>query len=88
MLDLMSEETHARLLAFPIKKKLAFLVLLYERMILELRSFCLAENRDFSTFQKAGEDFWRALADGNSLTSWAQLRDDIVDATPRSLSEY
>jgi uncharacterized protein len=82
MLELMSEETRAHLLAFPTKKKLAFLVLLYERMIPELRSFCLAESRDFSIFQEAREDFWRSLADANSLTSWAQLTQDILDATP------
>ena len=78
----MSEGTRALLLAFPIKKKLAFLVLLYERMIPELRSFCLAESRDFLIFQTAREDFWRSLADGNSSTSWAHLTQDILDATP------
>jgi uncharacterized protein YjaG (DUF416 family) len=80
----MSEGTRALLLAFPSKKKLAFLVLLYERMIHELRSFCLAESRDFSIFQKAREDFWRSLADGNWSTSWTQLTQDILDATPSS----
>ena len=80
----MFEGTRALLLAFPSKKKLAFLVLLYERMIPELRSFCLAESRDFSIFQRAREDFWASLADGNWSTSWAQLTQDILDATPDS----
>jgi Protein of unknown function (DUF416) len=82
MLKIMSEEAVAHLLSFSSRKKLAFLVLLYERMIPELRSFCLAESRDFSIFQEAREDFWKSLADANSLTSWAQLTQDILDATP------
>src|SRR5215467_5768609 len=84
MLELMSEESRTHLLAFPTKKKLAFLVLLYERMIPELRSFCLAESRDFSIFQKAHDEFWGSLADGESQISWAQLVEDILDATPNS----
>ncbi len=85
MLKLMSEETHAHLLAFPTRKKLAFLMLLYERMIPELRSFCLSEGRDFSIFQNAHDEFWRYLADGESPISWAQLTQDILDATPSSV---
>jgi len=84
MLELMSEGTRAHLLAFLSKKKVAFLVLLYERMIPELRSFCLAESRDFSIFQRAREDFWRFLADDNSSISWPQLTQDILDAIPSS----
>src|SRR5262249_15755245 len=84
MLELMSEGTRAHLLAFLSKKKVAFLVLLYERMIPELRSFCLAESRDFSIFQRTREDFWRFLADDNSSISWPQLTQDILDATPSS----
>src|SRR5260370_20835251 len=85
MLKLMSEETHAHLLAFPTRKKLAFLMLLYERMIPELRSFCLSEGRDFSIFQNAHDEFWRYLADGESPISWAQLTQDILDATPSTV---
>lgn len=84
MLELMSEETRAHLLAFPTKKKLAFLVLLYERMIPELRSFCIAERRDFSIFQEAHNEFWKSFADGKSSISWPQLRRDIIDATPNT----
>ena len=82
MLKLMSEETSARLMSFSTRKKLAFLVLLFDRMIPELHSFCRAESRDFSIFQKAHDEFWRYLADGESPISWPQLCEDILDATP------
>ena len=84
MLKLMSEETTAHVLSFSAGKKVAFLVLLYERMIPELRSFCLAESRDFSLFQKAREEFWQWLGSGDSSISWKQFREDILDATPDS----
>src|SRR5258707_15741490 len=85
MLELMSEETRVTLLSFSIRKKLTFLMLLYERMIPELRSFCLAESHDFSIFQKAHNEFWRYLAEGESPISWAQLTQDILDATPSTV---
>jgi uncharacterized protein YjaG (DUF416 family) len=84
MLKLMSEEATAHLLSFSAGKKIAFLVLLYERMIPELRSFCLAEGRDFSIFQKARKEFWQWLMGGDSSISWGQFREDILSATPDS----
>jgi uncharacterized protein YjaG (DUF416 family) len=84
MLELMSKETTAHLLSFSAGKKVAFLMLLYERMVPELHSFCLAEGRDFSHFQKACEEYWRSLTDSSRSISWAQLREDILSATPNS----
>src|SRR2546427_7291052 len=84
MSKLMSEENIARLLSLSAKKKAAFAVLLYERMIPELRSFCIDESLDFSCFQAAREEFWRSLIDGEPSISWAQLREDILSATPDS----
>ena len=81
---LLSEEMSARLLSFSRPKKLTFLLLLYERMIPELRSFCRAQSRDFSIFQRDREEFWRFLADGHSSRSWPQLTEDILGATPDS----
>jgi uncharacterized protein YjaG (DUF416 family) len=82
MLKLMSQETTAHVLSFSPGKKVAFLVLLYERMIPELRSFCVAENRDFSLFQRAREEFWQWLMGGDSSISWGRFREDILNAAP------
>lgn len=82
MLKLMSQETTAHVLSFSAGKKVALLVLLYERMIPELRSFCVAENRDFSLFQRACEEFWQWLMGGDSSISWGQFREDILNAAP------
>ncbi|UGY13540.1 YjaG family protein [Bradyrhizobium septentrionale] len=84
MLKLMSEETTAHLLSFSAGKKIAFLVLLYERMIPELCSFCLTEGRDFSVFQKARKEFWQWLMGDDSSISWGQFREDVLSATPDS----
>ncbi len=83
-MKLMVKETTTNLLSFLAGKKVAFLVLLYERMIPELHSFCLAEDYDFSIFQKAREDYWQSLMDNSRSISWAQLREDILNATPDS----
>ncbi len=83
-MKLMPKETTTNLLSFSAGKKVAFLVLLYERMIPELRSFCLAESRDFSIFQRAREEYWQSLMDSSRSISWTQLREDILDATPDS----
>ncbi|MGC2781332.1 MAG: DUF416 family protein, partial [Bradyrhizobium sp.] len=80
----MTKEAVTNLLSFVAGKKVAFLVLLYERMIPELRSFCIAEGRDFSIFQKAREEYWQSLMDSSRSISWAQLREDILNATPDS----
>jgi uncharacterized protein YjaG (DUF416 family) len=84
MMKLMSKDTTANLLSFSGGKKVAFLVLLYERMIPELRSFCLAENRDYSVFRKAREEYWWSLMDSSRFISWTQHREDILNATPDS----
>jgi len=82
VLKFMSEQTVAHLLGLSEEKKLAFLILLYERMIPELQSFCLAEKRDFSIFQKAHEKFIRTLIHRDQSGAWLQLREEIYDATP------
>jgi uncharacterized protein YjaG (DUF416 family) len=84
MMRLMSKETTTNLLSFSTGRKVAFLVLLYEKMIPELRSFCLTESRDFSIFQNAREEYWRSLMDSSRSISWTQLREDILNATPDS----
>src|SRR5213079_39635 len=70
MLKLISEETIARLLSLSANKKVAFMLLLYERMAPELRAL-------------AREEFWRSLT-GDSFVSWSQLREDILGAAPDS----
>jgi hypothetical protein len=80
MLALMSNETVTQLTSFAAGKKLAFLLLLYERMIPALFTFYLAEGLDLSVFQEAREEFWRALIQDQRI-SWARLRDDILNAT-------
>jgi uncharacterized protein YjaG (DUF416 family) len=82
MMKLIANEVATKLLSFSAGKKVAFLILLYERMMPELRSFCLAEDRDFFIFEKARQEYWRSLLDGAHPMSWAQLREDILHATP------
>src|SRR5271168_4665185 len=84
MMKLMSKETTTKLLSFSAGKKVAFLVLLYEKMLPELQSFCVTESRDFSIFQKAREEYWRSLMDSSPSISWIQFREDILNATPDS----
>src|SRR6266481_1897674 len=64
-------------------KKLVFLILLYERMIPELRDFYFSEGRDFSIFQKAREEFWQAMRGSDSTSHWKELGEDILDAAPQ-----
>ena len=84
MLKLISKEKVQRLMSFPTGKKVAFLLLLYERMLPALLSFRTAEGLDLSIFQEAREKFWRALIQGSRPISWVRLRDDIHDAIPDS----
>ena len=63
---------------------MAFLLLLYERMIPALYSFRVAEGLGVSVFQEARERFWRSLTEGAPPVSWGQLRDNILDSTPDS----
>src|SRR6516164_6876094 len=84
MLKLISKKTVQRLMSFPTGKKVAFLLLLYERMLPALLSFRTPEGLDLSIFQEAREKFWRALIQGSRPISWVRLRDDIHDAIPDS----
>jgi len=84
MLELISKEAALRLISFPAGKKLAFLLLLYERMVPALYSFRHAEGLDVSVFQEARERFWRAPIEGAPRDSWEKLREDILNATPDS----
>lgn len=82
MLKLISDEALGRLLAFSADKKLAFLMLLFERMLPELQSFCLVEDFDFRVLQKARDEYWRRLSGQSSPVVLAQLREDILRQTP------
>src|SRR5947207_13637460 len=81
MLKLISEETIARLLSLSANKKVAFMLLLYERIAPELRAFASTEKFDLFCVQRAREEFWRSLT-GDSFVSWSQLRADILGAPP------
>jgi uncharacterized protein YjaG (DUF416 family) len=83
-MNLLPEDIVTRLLSLSAKKKLAFAVLLFERMIPELRTFTTAERRDFSCFQAAREEFWRSLKDGKAPAFWASIREKLLNATPDS----
>ncbi|TLZ50788.1 MAG: DUF416 family protein [Gammaproteobacteria bacterium] len=83
MLKLISEETIARPLSLSANKKVAFMLLLYERMAPELRAFASTEKFDLFCVQRAREEFWRSLT-GDSFVSWSQLREDILGAAPDS----
>ncbi|MEA1677475.1 DUF416 family protein [Nitrospirillum sp. BR 11163] len=84
MMNLISKDTARRLLSFSVGKKVAFLTLLYERMVPDLRSFCLSEGRDLSVFEKSRSEYWAYLASKSEGISWAKIREDILDATPDS----
>jgi uncharacterized protein YjaG (DUF416 family) len=82
MLKLISKETTLNLMSFPVGKKVAFLLLLYERMLPALISFRRAEGLGLSVFQDARAEFWRSLVQGAAPVSWARLRDDILKSIP------
>ncbi|TKB08916.1 MAG: DUF416 family protein [Mesorhizobium sp.] len=84
MIQLMSKKTTKRLLSLSTKKKMAFLVLLYERMCPDLRFFCLTEGRDFSVFEKAHRAFWIGLKEKETSISWNLLYEEILAAAPDS----
>ena len=84
MLKLISKETALSLMSFPVGKKVAFLLLLYERMMPALISFRRAERLDLSVFLEARAKFWHSLIQGASTASWARLRDDILNSIPDS----
>ena len=84
MLDIISKELRSCLMTFPRKKKLAFLILLYGRMLPELMDFFLSENQDFSLFENAYEYFNEYLKDEDVKIDLEQLKDEILNATPDS----
>jgi uncharacterized protein YjaG (DUF416 family) len=84
MLELLSAKRKSLLLSFSTMKKLAFLILLYERMLPELRSYFLASGRDFVMIQAANGRFWQLLAGDETFASWNELREKILDSLPDS----
>ena len=84
MLELLNAERQSLLLSFSTMKKLAFLILLFDRMLPELRSYFLASGRDFSVIQQARERFWRLLSGDETFASWSELRETILDLLPDS----
>ena len=84
MPELLSEQKKSLLLSFSKTKKLAFLMLLLDRMLPELRSYFLATGRDFSVIQRARERFWRLLSGDETLVCWNELRETILDLLPDS----
>jgi uncharacterized protein YjaG (DUF416 family) len=84
MLELLSARRKSLLLSFSTMKKLAFVILLYERMLPELRSYFLASGRDFTVIQAASERFWQLLSGDETFASWNELREKILDSLPDS----
>jgi uncharacterized protein YjaG (DUF416 family) len=84
MLELLSAKRKSLLLSFSTMKKLVFLILLYERMLPELRSYFLASGRDFIVIQTASERFWQLLSSEQTFVSWNELREKILDSLPDS----
>jgi uncharacterized protein YjaG (DUF416 family) len=82
MLELLSAKRKWLLLSFSTIKKLTFLILLYERMLPELRSYFLASGRDFIAIEAARERFWQLLSGDETFASWAKLREKILDSLP------
>jgi hypothetical protein len=78
MLEILSAEQRSLLLSLSTMKKLAFPILLFDRMLPEIHSYFLASGRDFSIIQQARERFWRLLS------SWSELRETILDLLPDS----
>jgi hypothetical protein len=84
MLEILSAEQRSLLLSLSTMKKLAFLILLFDRMLPELHSYFLASGRDFSVIQQARERFWRLLSGDETFASWSELRETILDLLPDS----
>jgi hypothetical protein len=82
MLELQSAERKSLLLSFSRIKKLAFLILLYERMLPGLRSYFLASGRDFIVIQEADKQFWQLLSGDEKFVSWSELKENILDRLP------
>jgi uncharacterized protein YjaG (DUF416 family) len=82
MPELPREQRKTLLLSFSKMKKLAFLTLLFDRMLPELHTYFLASGRDFSVIQQARERFWRLLSGDETFASWGELRENILDLLP------
>lgn len=82
MLELLSAQRKSFLLSFSRMKKLAFLILLFDRMLPELHSYFIASGRDFSVIQQARERFWQLLSGDETFASWGELRENILDLLP------
>jgi hypothetical protein len=81
MPKLLPEQKQSLLLSFSRLKKIAFLVLLFDRMAPE---YFLATGRDLSVIQQARERFWRLLSGDEALASWNELRETILNLLPDS----
>lgn len=84
MLDIMSSQTAAQLMSFPVEKKVVFLVLLYERMVPALYSFLHSAKLSNSAFEAARSEFWRWIASDAQAVVWMQVRQDLLNAAPDS----
>jgi len=84
MPELLPEQKQSVLLSLSRMKKIAFLVLLFERMRPELRSYFLATGRDLSVIQRAQDTFWRLLCGDEAFVSWSELTEEILDLLPDS----
>jgi hypothetical protein len=84
MPKLLPEQKMLLLLSLSKLKKIAFLILLFERMEPELRSYFIATGRDVSVIQQARESFWRLLSGDEAFVSWNELRETILDLLPDS----
>jgi hypothetical protein len=83
-MPLLPEQKLLLLFSFSKLKKIAFLVLLFERMDSELRSYFIATGRDLSVIERARERFWRLLSSDEAFVSWNELREAILDLLPDS----
>jgi hypothetical protein len=84
MLMLINEESKAHLLALSRLKRLAFLILLSNRMKPELRSYFLIRGCDFIPFQIADDRFWLFLSGDQEFHSWDELQHTLLDTLPDS----
>jgi hypothetical protein len=86
MLRLISEESKTLLLSLSRSKKIAFLILLSERMEPELKSYFLTRDRNFIPFQMANERFWLILSRDQEIHSsdWEKLQETLLDMLPDS----
>jgi uncharacterized protein YjaG (DUF416 family) len=84
MLELLTNEQKSLLLSFPRIKKLAFLILVCERMLPELRSYLHSSGRDFVLIEAARKKFWQLLSGDETSVSWDELTEKLLDLLPDS----